>query len=393
MHASVEYRPAGSLAKLLLKNALLNLVTLTFYRFWAKTAVRRYFWQAVRIDGEPLEYTGLGRELFIGFLIVLAVLAPLTLLWSAVQTLLAGDPVATGFAQTVYFLALFVLIQAATFRARGYRLSRTCWRGIRAGQDGSTWRYIGLSLLWGFVTLITAGIGYPGLRLATQRYRTANTRFGDRHMSIDARLTPLFIRWLVVLAPLILFYLAVLGLIAVSGVRSAEDARAVGAALGTHWQLLLLVVALVMALPFLWAWYRVAEFRYLAAHTRLGDIAFRSKARSRSVIARVIWFVLAAIGATIFAGLLIVWWAPIVVGFGVGSPAVAGGILGGVIGVVLFVFGYRFLWTTIVTAGLVHHLSATLEIAGLDSVRTIAQSATAGQKFGEGLADSFEIAG
>ncbi|MCH7693127.1 MAG: DUF898 family protein, partial [Proteobacteria bacterium] len=66
----------GPLFKLLVKNAIFKLLTLWIYRFWAKTWIRRYFWNNIRIDGDPLEYTGLPSELFIGFLIILGILVP-----------------------------------------------------------------------------------------------------------------------------------------------------------------------------------------------------------------------------------------------------------------------------------------------------------------------------
>src|SRR3712207_2766510 len=56
-----------------LKNGLLNLVTLTLYRFWGKTEVRRRVWDGVQMNGEPFEYTGRGVELFMGFLLALGV--------------------------------------------------------------------------------------------------------------------------------------------------------------------------------------------------------------------------------------------------------------------------------------------------------------------------------
>ena len=47
---------------LLVKNYLLGILTLGIYRFWAKTAVRRYFWGHVSIAGERVEYTGRARN-------------------------------------------------------------------------------------------------------------------------------------------------------------------------------------------------------------------------------------------------------------------------------------------------------------------------------------------
>lgn len=48
----------GKFVGLSFKNGLLNIVTLTLYRFWAKTEVRRRIWSGVSLNGEAFEYTG-----------------------------------------------------------------------------------------------------------------------------------------------------------------------------------------------------------------------------------------------------------------------------------------------------------------------------------------------
>ena len=50
----------GEFLLLSLKNGLLNLITLTLYRFWGKTEVRQRVWRGVRLNNEAFEYTGRG---------------------------------------------------------------------------------------------------------------------------------------------------------------------------------------------------------------------------------------------------------------------------------------------------------------------------------------------
>src|SRR4051812_938790 len=57
-----------------LRNGLLNVITLTLYRFWGKTAVRRMLWSTTYLNEEAFEYTGRGIELFVGFVLALLVL-------------------------------------------------------------------------------------------------------------------------------------------------------------------------------------------------------------------------------------------------------------------------------------------------------------------------------
>jgi uncharacterized membrane protein YjgN (DUF898 family) len=66
---------AGEIFALSLGVGFLTLIALGIYRFWATTRVRRWFWSRITIDGEPLEYSGTGFELFVAFIKVTLVLA------------------------------------------------------------------------------------------------------------------------------------------------------------------------------------------------------------------------------------------------------------------------------------------------------------------------------
>src|SRR5262245_1687148 len=66
---TLSWKHPTGLVALSFINLLLMIVTLGIYGFWARTEVRKRTWSAVRIEGEPLHYTGTGGELFLGFLI------------------------------------------------------------------------------------------------------------------------------------------------------------------------------------------------------------------------------------------------------------------------------------------------------------------------------------
>src|ERR1700738_4648621 len=68
--------PNGDFRHLVVRGALLELVTFGFYRFWLTTDIRRHLWSNTEIDGDALEYNGRGKELLLGFLIAMAVLGP-----------------------------------------------------------------------------------------------------------------------------------------------------------------------------------------------------------------------------------------------------------------------------------------------------------------------------
>ena len=131
--APVGYLGKPGLFGIVVKNLLLTVITLGIYRFWARTRLRRYFWSNIVVSGEPIEYTGTGRELFVGFLIALAVLLPLGVVYTVVERAFLGDAAATVALKLLYFAVLATLIQAAKFRARRYRLSRTVFRWLVGG--------------------------------------------------------------------------------------------------------------------------------------------------------------------------------------------------------------------------------------------------------------------
>src|SRR5262245_44264433 len=65
--------------RLIVRGTALELVTVGFYRFWLATDMRRHLWSNTVVDGDRAEYTGTAKELLIGFLFALAILAPIYL--------------------------------------------------------------------------------------------------------------------------------------------------------------------------------------------------------------------------------------------------------------------------------------------------------------------------
>lgn len=399
----VGYADKPGLTGLLVKNFFLTLVTLGFYRFWARARLRRYFWSNILVAGEPLEYTGTGLELFIGFLIALAIVAPLGIIYLIVQRIMLGNPTAAAALGLAYFGVLVIFVQVVIFRARRYRLSRTAWRGIYAAQSGSAWRYLGLSLLYGLLMVLTLGLATPWRSVALERYKIGHSWFGESRFSIDANARDLFPRWLIVMALLVLPVLAIIGTNLTffpEVMRAQAQAGRLAVKLphpGALWFLLVSVFAGGPAL----IWYWIVSFRYIASRTRLGEMRMLSMAKGRSVLRTVLLFLLGSLGFVIILG----------IGFAVAmfligkivAPLVAANatdvksmIIAGTIGFVLLVPAYLFAligfqvisyrWLRV---PIIRHLATTLEIENLDAIATIVQSAKPRQKFG--IADSFDV--
>ena len=67
--------------RLVFRGALLEFVTVGFYRFWLATDIRRHLWSHTSVGGDAPEYTGTAKELFLGFLFAMAILAPVYLVY------------------------------------------------------------------------------------------------------------------------------------------------------------------------------------------------------------------------------------------------------------------------------------------------------------------------
>ncbi len=342
---------AGDLAKLAVVNILLTLVTLGIYRFWAKTRVRRYLWGHVSFQGDRLEYTGTGKELFIGLLVVLLILSPLIVASLAIDIIYAADPAVIGIKALVQLVLILFLIHVAIYRARRYRLSRTQWRGIRIGQTGSAWKYAWIAFGWMFVSMLTVWITYPVYSTRLQAYRTENTWFGDRRLTFHGRSGELMIKWFIAL----LLWLPTLSLSMI--------------------------------------WYNVQEFRYFTSKTRLGGLSFESDLSTKSVIFVVLGYMLVAglvVGLTIFGmtsfGLLEGLAAE--PGQATDMAAAQFAVLPGVLIVAVIL---SVLQLVLFIHPMARLICSSVSVSGEEEFDRIAQSEQAAPGRGEGLADALDV--
>ncbi len=123
-----EFKGEGkSLFTLVLKNIFLTLITLGIYYPFARTEIRKYFWNHLEVEGEKFHYSGTGWEMLKGYSIVVGSY----LLFVGVSTLLSkfAPEVARLMPLVVIILAIYfgpIIVIAS----RGYLLSRTSLRGV-----------------------------------------------------------------------------------------------------------------------------------------------------------------------------------------------------------------------------------------------------------------------
>lgn len=335
----------GELFKIFLVNLILTLLTLGIYRFWGKTQIRRYLWSHTSFEGERLEYTGTGKELFLGFLIVVfVILVPLFGGMAWLQFYLeANDPALLpqlGFLQS---MIIFYLIPVAIYRARRYRLSRTRWRGIRGAQTGSALAYGGMTLSCYFLAALTLGLTLPLVRTLLLRYKLNNTLFGDRRLRFGARPGPLYKPFLWVFGSCLGIFILIVALMGfLAGFRAALFLSAPEAA-GVF-----LAMAFIPLIILPWYFYKAAEYRYFAGQTRYEGLVFSSDVTGWQLI-------------RLYVGNLFI----LVFTLGLGRP-------------VVYIRMIRF-------------LSRHLTMSGAEDYSAIIQSALEMPATGEGLADAFDV--
>lgn len=386
--------PRRRLLWILIRNLLLNAVTLGFFRFWARTHLRRYFWRHTKLLGEPLEYTGTGGELFIGFLIVMAVLVPLLAGASLLQLLVPHFAV-----QFLLPAVLFALTPLAVYRMWRYRFTRTLWRGVRFGLDGSSLRYTGLWLGYGALTVVTLGLATPWRRIVTTRYLINHARFGVTGLSLEVRGGRMFLPWLVVTA-LLAAVVAVLATTNAStvvelattfrdtlGEGKTGSGSEVEEALGRLqlWPLLFLVLPVLA-----YARYRAIEFRYLLDNIRAGEAGLRSSLRTGFFVAvHVLGWTLVL--AVMFGLPGLFFYA---VAFGdLTRDVFPGAFIGFAVLWGLLLLVLHSVYILVVDVTVLAHVCRTLAVENPAALDDIAQSSAAALRRGEGLADALDIGG
>jgi uncharacterized membrane protein YjgN (DUF898 family) len=291
----------GVFRSLVIHGAVLELVTFGFYRFWLTTDIRRHLWSNTEIAGDTLEYTGRGKELLLGFLVALAVLLPVFLLYFLVGVAFERWK---AFTSLPLYAFLFLFGQFAVYRARRYRLTRTIWRGLRFWMTGSGWAYAWRSFLWGLLLIPSLGFAYPWRTAALERYKLGHTFYGVLPGRFAATGGQLFKSvWLIWLLGLLPAAVVIAGsLIAISGAEMVKihNIERGNMFLAAGVITLGIGCALCIALPFLHALRKATEWRWWAGGIRFGD-ATVTCGLPRSALIGVYW--------TLYGiGLLVLLW-------------------------------------------------------------------------------------
>jgi len=379
----------GPLFRLALMTSFLTVITLGIYRFWGKTRIRKYIWSSVSGNGSAFEYTGTGLEKFLGFLVAIVVLAiylgiaQMILMYFGFNLFIAepqtqAEMISQLAALYITFFATLPLIFFAQYRARRYKLARTRWRGIRFGAEKGAWGYVGRSLLYWFLTIISLGLLMPMATFKLEKYVTDRSWYGNTPFQQDGK-------WTMLYAAMKHLVIGVIILI-VAGVAAAVlDAPGVGIGLGI--------------LGYIWfifgmAFYRIRSFAIMTRYKVLGEgIRFDAQPSTGHIVATVL---LGSLLVGIVTGLIFALAAGVLavtMGFaaGVGSglgPIVFAGFLY-VLGL-LIAGALSLVW---ITQPIIDHIVTSMQVFDNGELAGIRQRATDTGADAEGFADALDIGG
>lgn len=387
-------RFSDQLLEIATTNACLSALTFGIYRFWGKTNLRRHFWNRVYVYGDPLEYTGTGKELLFGFLTALVIIAPFYSLYrfgpSLVDQTSLGSQIALGIFYAAAITFVVFLYHFAVFRAFRYRLSRTRWRGIAAGLNGSSWSYAKAGLFYSFLTAISLGIAYPLQTVALFKKRVEAAYLGSVSFRFDGIVKPLFWRWIFLWIPLgvmtgialfiVMNYLKSIEPLLQSGAKAPDPSP-------YETKAMIALPLLYMAGIVGYFWYRVERVRYFMNHLHIAGIDFKSEFKFLRLILAAVLYGLATL-VVIFPLLLII---SSVLHFAFAKNAIAAYIGIGVM--MLLAYGISsFFYTVLFLHPMTRHFFDSFKTKGTPDFAAIAQRPTQEKpRYGEGLADILDI--
>lgn len=274
-------------------NFALKIITLGIYTFWARTEERKRIWASVRLNEEPLTYTGTGKELLLGFLIVFGLVISPTTLMVAGLVLYIGDalsPIVVA-VQCALYGGFLYLYGVAIYSSQRYILARTTWRGIRGRLDGSAWSY-GWTAFWTlFLLPLSLGWAVPWRSTKLRKIMTNDTRFGSQALQFTGNARPLY-------RPFAIFWITMFLLICVAMLITGASTAIVNVNINPRLETeasknmkIVLGFAIIFTLllayllyKILSAWYRARAFNYFASVTKLDNARFKGTATGPGLV-------------------------------------------------------------------------------------------------------------
>lgn len=384
----------GPLFRLYIKTALLTLITLGIYRFWAKTRIRKYIWSATTGDDDGFEYTGTGLEKFLGFLVAIVILAiylgivQMALFFFGLNLFVdpqsQGQELAQLGAIYITLLAVLPLLLFAQYRARRYKMARSRWRGIRFGMENGAWGYVARAMGYYLLNALTLGLLNPLVTYRLEKYMADRSWYGDAQFMQNGRWQDLYagMKHVFIGLGIIIAGGIMLGVLAASGGVAGAVVGGIAMTVGYVWLLIGL------------AYYRVYAFNYLTGHKVLdGQVTFAAQLATGRILSIVI------VGTIIIGVLMAVIFAVIA---GIVAATTAALASGNINIAVFVVIGVLYLGAFLAAGGLglvmitqpvIEHAVNNVTVHNADHLDAIQQRAADAGADAEGFADALDVGG
>jgi len=166
----------GEFFKLYLKTLLFSVFTLGIYSFWGRVAITRYIYNHTSFGKQAFDYHATGKEMFIGFLKGIGILAAAAGIFFGLITVipfLRMPLTVIVYLGVLLFLAPFIMIGKWRFW-----LSRSSYCNVRFSNSGEYNELRGIWIRGLLLSMLTIGFYLPVLQNRIQKYFTNHTRFG-----------------------------------------------------------------------------------------------------------------------------------------------------------------------------------------------------------------------
>jgi uncharacterized membrane protein YjgN (DUF898 family) len=391
----------GEFLRLLLKGSLLQIPTFGFYRFWLITKMRRHLWANTSLSGESFEYTGTAKELLIGFLIALAVLTPVYILYFIAG--LVAESV-QALASIPFVIVMYVLAHFGSYRARKYRATRTVFRGIRFWVTGSGWGYAMRAIACDFANIVTLGLALPWTSAFLERYRMRRTYFGTLQGDFVGTGWQLFKRgwwlWVLVALPFIVFTVSwyVKSMLASetdAAEPSLEMARIVGG---------IAVISMFLALIAINPAYLAVTSRWRIEGMRFGEIALSSNLGRGALYGTFVKLIASSLGLLALLGIAaFLLYLPIAGSEGAygqflidlvsGEVGAISVVVAAAVAYLVLLLAFGVIQRYFLNRGLWAVIASTITVSNLAALDQAVAAGQPASSLGEGLADALDFGG
>jgi uncharacterized membrane protein YjgN (DUF898 family) len=187
----LSFRGDGkTLFKIWITNLLLTILTLGIYYPWGRANMRKYLYSSTYLGDHSFEFSGTGKQMFIGLLKFLAITIVFMLGLIAIYAFVIPGNILEIAAPIFNFVAIVIFAPVLALFIHGscrYRMSKTSYRGIRFGYRGDKKNLVISVLKYAGLTLVTFGIYYAWLVNNVRKYIYSNTRFGNIKLDFNGK--------------------------------------------------------------------------------------------------------------------------------------------------------------------------------------------------------------